>query len=231
MAWRYSTMNQVMALDRREFLKAAGAGAAVASGLVLGVPALADTTAPEVTTNIADFLKVPRTAHSLPGRFPGKVVKVRDVDSLVGDKVDGKVVREMFERGVRTLTDTSMKAAFTMLFSRDDVVGLKVNPVGAPLISTRLELVDAVRSLGPGIQARAGILTGEAAVTIGATNQGIVAGDLVNTASNRLKKGGNLSQIPLFIFFPGNPNNEQYPNILWKVNRSFQEKRVSLRVG
>ena len=46
-----------------------------------------------------------------------------------------------------------------------------------------LELVDAVKALGPGIAARAGILTGEAAVTIGATNQGMVAGDLVNTAS------------------------------------------------
>ena len=46
-----------------------------------------------------------------------------------------------------------------------------------------LELVDAVSSLGPTIEARAGVLTGEAAVTIGATNQGMVAGDLVNTAS------------------------------------------------
>ena len=46
-----------------------------------------------------------------------------------------------------------------------------------------LELVDAVQTLGPGIQARAGVLTGEAAVTLGATNQGMVAGDLVNTAS------------------------------------------------
>jgi class 3 adenylate cyclase/tetratricopeptide (TPR) repeat protein len=46
-----------------------------------------------------------------------------------------------------------------------------------------LELVDGVRSLGPNIQARAGLLTGEAAVTLGATNQGMVAGDLVNTAS------------------------------------------------
>ncbi|MFI5255105.1 MAG: ATP-binding protein, partial [Candidatus Limnocylindrales bacterium] len=46
-----------------------------------------------------------------------------------------------------------------------------------------MELVDAVRVLGPGIQARAGVLTGEAAVTLGATNQGMVAGDLVNTAS------------------------------------------------
>ncbi len=39
------------------------------------------------------------------------------------------------------------------------------------------------KTLGPGIAARAGVLTGEAAVTIGATNQGMVAGDLVNTAS------------------------------------------------
>ncbi len=46
-----------------------------------------------------------------------------------------------------------------------------------------LELVDAVGTRGPRIQARAGVLTGEAAVTIGATNQGMVAGDLVNTAS------------------------------------------------
>lgn len=46
-----------------------------------------------------------------------------------------------------------------------------------------MELVDAVRALGPTIQARAGVLTGEAAVTIGATNQGMVAGDLVNTAA------------------------------------------------
>jgi class 3 adenylate cyclase/tetratricopeptide (TPR) repeat protein len=50
-------------------------------------------------------------------------------------------------------------------------------------VRAALELVDAVKSLGPGIAARAGVLTGEAAVTIGATNQGMVAGDLVNTAS------------------------------------------------
>ena len=50
-------------------------------------------------------------------------------------------------------------------------------------VRAALELVDAVRSLGPDIEARAGVLTGEAAVTLGATNQGMVAGDLVNTAS------------------------------------------------
>jgi class 3 adenylate cyclase/tetratricopeptide (TPR) repeat protein len=50
-------------------------------------------------------------------------------------------------------------------------------------VRAAMELVEAVPALGPGIQARAGVLTGEAAVTLGATNQGMVAGDLVNTAS------------------------------------------------
>jgi class 3 adenylate cyclase len=50
-------------------------------------------------------------------------------------------------------------------------------------VRAALDLVDRVAGLSPGIQARAGILTGEAAITIGATNQGMVAGDLVNTAS------------------------------------------------
>jgi len=52
-------------------------------------------------------------------------------------------------------------------------------------VRAALDLVDQVRSLGPGIQARAGVLSGEAAVTLSAvaSGQGMVAGDLVNTAS------------------------------------------------
>jgi class 3 adenylate cyclase/tetratricopeptide (TPR) repeat protein len=50
-------------------------------------------------------------------------------------------------------------------------------------VRAAIDLVDAVRGLGPGVAARAGVLTGEAAVTVGATNQGMVAGDLVNTAA------------------------------------------------
>jgi class 3 adenylate cyclase/tetratricopeptide (TPR) repeat protein len=51
-----------------------------------------------------------------------------------------------------------------------------------------LDLVAAVSALGdelgtPDLRARAGVLTGEAAVTLGAVREGMVAGDLVNTAS------------------------------------------------
>jgi class 3 adenylate cyclase/tetratricopeptide (TPR) repeat protein len=50
-------------------------------------------------------------------------------------------------------------------------------------VRAAMELLDGARGLGEGIEARAGIVTGEAAVTIGAEGQGMVAGDLVNTAS------------------------------------------------
>jgi class 3 adenylate cyclase/tetratricopeptide (TPR) repeat protein len=46
-----------------------------------------------------------------------------------------------------------------------------------------LELVDAVTTLGGAIQARAGVLTGEAAVDLAARDQNLLAGDLVNTAA------------------------------------------------
>ncbi|MFN8186284.1 MAG: AAA family ATPase [Gaiellales bacterium] len=55
-------------------------------------------------------------------------------------------------------------------------------------VRAALDLVDAVGELGvgagaPELRLRVGVLTGEAAVTLGATGQGMVTGDLVNTAS------------------------------------------------
>ena len=55
-------------------------------------------------------------------------------------------------------------------------------------VRAALDLVSAVTALGAEVgadelRARAGVLTGEAAVTLGAEGQGMVAGDLVNTAS------------------------------------------------
>ena len=55
-------------------------------------------------------------------------------------------------------------------------------------VRAALDLVTSVSALGeelgaPELKARAAVLTGEAAVTLGAEGQGMVAGDLVNTAS------------------------------------------------
>jgi class 3 adenylate cyclase len=55
-------------------------------------------------------------------------------------------------------------------------------------VRAALDLVEAVAALGAevgaaGLRARAGVLTGEVAVTLGAEGQGMVAGNLVNTAA------------------------------------------------
>ena len=55
-------------------------------------------------------------------------------------------------------------------------------------VRAALDLVGAVAELGagagvPGLAARAGVVTGEVAVTLGAAGEGMVAGDAVNTAS------------------------------------------------
>jgi class 3 adenylate cyclase/tetratricopeptide (TPR) repeat protein len=55
-------------------------------------------------------------------------------------------------------------------------------------VRAALDLVGAVAELGaeagvPGLAARAGVVTGEVAVTLGAVGEGMVAGDAVNTAS------------------------------------------------
>jgi class 3 adenylate cyclase len=55
-------------------------------------------------------------------------------------------------------------------------------------VRAALDLVGAVAELGheagvPGLAARAGVVTGEVAVTVGAVGEGMVAGDAVNTAA------------------------------------------------
>ena len=73
-------------------------------------------------------------------------------------------------------------------FIGDAVMAVWGTPVATETDAERavraaLELVASIPGLDPALQARAGVLTGEAAVTIGAEGQGMVAGDLVNTAS------------------------------------------------
>jgi hypothetical protein len=132
-------------VDRRSFLKVGGV---VGAGLLLGNPrAWAEEKSAEkarIVTNIADALSAPRTPLSLPGLFPGRVAHVSDSQAFQGDLPSPEVVDGMFRRGLSTLTGVGEKESFDLLFTKDDVVGIKVNPVGAGLISTRLETVDAI---------------------------------------------------------------------------------------
>jgi hypothetical protein len=144
---RYVSMRSIQDMNRRDFVRALGAcSAAAAGGVVLGVPSFGQEKQPppKVETNLAEFMKVPKTKYSLPGPLPGRVVKVTDPRSLRNDSFDANVIARMVERGVTTLTGRSMRQSFELFFERQDIVGIKVNPVGPPLINTRPELAQAV---------------------------------------------------------------------------------------
>jgi hypothetical protein len=146
---KYRSLGAENRFERRQFLKIGG-GSLIGVGLLLGKPPLwseqekKESNEPRVKTNVDEALKIPRTPHSLPGVFPAKVVEVRDDRAMVDDRVDSQVVGDMFARGMAALTGRGPKESFRLFFEKSDVIGIKVNPVGAGLISTRLEVVDAV---------------------------------------------------------------------------------------
>jgi len=140
-------MNGLFSLKRREFLKSGGI---VGAGLVLGTPAVWQEKKyksgnPErIKTNIDDFMKIPKTKNSLPGLFPGKVIQIENEKAMPDGNTDSKIIHQMVMNGLKKLTEKNDSESFSLFFDEDDIIGIKVNPVGAGLISTRLEVVDAV---------------------------------------------------------------------------------------
>ena len=133
-----------------------------------------------------------------PTSSPPPVAERRLVTILFADLVgfttlaegrDAEDTRELLSRYFDLSRDVIARYGGTVeKFIGDAVMAVWGAPVAHEddaerAVRAGLELVGAVRTLGPSIEARAGVLTGEAAVTLGATNQGMVAGDLVNTAS------------------------------------------------
>ncbi|MGE5274258.1 MAG: AAA family ATPase [Verrucomicrobiota bacterium] len=102
---------------------------------------------------------------------------------------DAEEVRELLSRYFETARSVIERYGGRVeKFIGDAVMALWGAPVAQEDDAERgvraaLELVSAVQGLGADVRARAGVLTGEAAVTLGAEGEGMVAGDLVNTAS------------------------------------------------
>jgi len=127
----------------------------------------------------------------------------RLVSVLFGDLVgftplsedrDPEEVRELLSRYFETARRVIDRYGGTVeKFIGDAVMAVWGTPVAREddaerAVRAGLELVEVVGALGsqvgaPQLAMRVGIVTGEAAVTIGAEGEGMVAGDLVNTAS------------------------------------------------
>jgi len=93
----------------------------------------------------------PAATPGMPGAFPGRVVSVKSANCLdsTGDNADPAVVREMMERGMRSLTGESKTIdAWRRFIKADDVVGIKVNAGGRPYCVSAPEIVaETVRNL------------------------------------------------------------------------------------
>src|SRR5512133_898908 len=154
---------KMSSVNRRNFLKLAGAGAAAmaaapvaqaaqsafAQTTVPGPPQsdLMQTTQPQAkpATNIADALKVPRNGNSMPGLFPGRVTVVKNTKSVVDNAIVEQQVYDMIARSMLELTgEKRLKKAWRKFVSPGERIGLKVNPVAGKSLSTSHEVVRAV---------------------------------------------------------------------------------------
>ncbi|HEY7208439.1 MAG TPA: adenylate/guanylate cyclase domain-containing protein [Gaiellaceae bacterium] len=153
----------------------------------------------ECGTALADA----QAAESPRSDLPARVAERRLVSVLFADLVgfttlsesrDAEEVRELLSRYFETCNSLIARYGGTVeKFIGDAVMAVWGAPVATEddaerAVRAALDLVDAVAALGneigaPSLRARAGVLTGEAAVTLGAEGQGMVAGDLVNSAS------------------------------------------------
>lgn len=141
---------------RRRFLSSLAAGTAAAALIPRAALALAtpSVTAPSAAsgdaptaTNIADALKIPRTPQSMPGRYPGRVVEAYDASSVRDGAPDAARAAAILERAMLSLTGAAaINEAWLQFVAPDDIVGLKVNPVAGKLLSTSVELTEAVVS-------------------------------------------------------------------------------------
>lgn len=142
-------------MDRRTFVKRTSIGSAVLFLRGMDAAAIDDEVKlplpPPIEVHEAPLER--RSPLGMPGLYPGRVVELSDPRSIVGNRVSQPVVRQMLERGMKELTgESSVEAAWAKFIAPKDVVGIKINPSGAPACCSSPELVreivSAVESVG-----------------------------------------------------------------------------------
>ena len=138
-----------MQFNRREWLKAMGGGAAAA----VSAKSLAMAARPESKTDASKL--------RMPGPFPGRVVSVENPAVLESGNYQAGAVQQMMRRGMAELTGADSWAdAWRLFFEPGDVVGIKLNPVGQPLVKSDATVV---REIIAGLKA-AGVRTNDIVV-------------------------------------------------------------------
>lgn len=133
-------------LNRRKFFTLLGAGgAALAVNPALG-PGFGNQQAKtKPSTNIKDALKTPRKPDSMPGKYPGKVIMVKNPNAVVNDEPAEAVAYLMIQKAMLELTgQKSLKKAWRTFVKPGETIGLKVNPVAGKLLFTSHAVVKSI---------------------------------------------------------------------------------------
>lgn len=141
-------------MDRRTFVKVGCIGSASLLMQGLDSRAGAETLpvpAPEIELHGLPGYKP--SSLGMPGLFPGRVIELREPGAIVRNRVSQSTVRVMLERAMKELTgDSSARAAWARFIEPTDVVGIKINPSGAPACCSSpeiiREIIASVRSVG-----------------------------------------------------------------------------------
>jgi uncharacterized protein (DUF362 family) len=131
-----------MPFTRRQCLKSLGGGLAA----IAAPPAARELAAGARAQSKADASKL-----AMPGLYRGRVVAVASPAVLASGKYQPETVRNMMRRGMTELTGADGWAdAWKRFFEPGDVVGIKVNPVGAPHV---ISDASVVREIIAGLEA------------------------------------------------------------------------------
>ncbi len=121
-----------MLLTRRETLRMLTASGVAASTLGL-------------ISNAQVVSSTPATPLSMPGLHKGKVVAVRNPRSHVGGAFQQQPIQAMIRRGMMELTGApDWQSAWRQFFDKTDVVGVKFNPVGRPVVVGSREVFNEI---------------------------------------------------------------------------------------
>jgi uncharacterized protein (DUF362 family) len=130
-------------MDRRAFVKASCIGSA--SLLMPGLDPIvrAEATPPSVPPiELRGLSNYKPSPLGMPGLFPGRVIEIRQPNAIVRNRVSQPIVRHMLEQVMKELTaEKSAPAAWAKFVEPHDIVGIKINPSGAPACCSSPEIV------------------------------------------------------------------------------------------
>ena len=121
------------ALDRRQFLTRLAAGVGGIGGALSAIPAFAQLSSGQLQ---------PDTTTTTPLT---PVVEAVSENVWDGDRLDEDAVSELLDQAMMKFTGrASAKEAWRDIVLPDDIVGIKINPLGGPELSTHPIIVDKI---------------------------------------------------------------------------------------